>query len=81
MWFRSSSVDLRVSDITEISKKIKSYCYQDLYQKPSEVTLYRPVEKGGLGLYHVASRAKANLISTFIQTACGKIFQQSLFEM
>ena len=79
VWFRSSSVDLRVRDITEISKKIKSYCYQDLYQKPCEVTLYRPVEKGGLGLYHVASRAKANLISTFIQTACGKIFQQSLF--
>ena len=79
VWFRSASVDLRVSDITEISKKIKSYCYQDLYQKPSEVTLYRPVEKGGLGLYHVASRAKANLISTFIQTACGKAFKQSLF--
>ena len=39
VWFRSSSVDLRVRDITEISKKIKSYCYQDPYQKPNEDTL------------------------------------------
>ena len=79
VWFRTSSVDLRVGDITAITKKIKSYCYQDLYQKPSEVMLYRPVEKGGLGLHHVASKAKANLITTFLQTATGNTFQTSLY--
>ena len=41
--------------------------------------LYRPVEKGGLGLHHVASKAKANLITTFLQTATGKTFQTSLY--
>ena len=50
-----------------------------MYQKPSEVTLYRPVERGGLGLHHVASKAKANLISTFLQTATGKTYQASLY--
>ena len=79
VWFRTSSVDLRVGDITAITKKIKSYCYQDLYQKPSEVLLYRPAEQGGLGLHHVASKAKANLITTFLQTATSKTFQQSLY--
>ena len=58
LWFKTGSVDLRVCDETAITKKIKSYCYQDLFQKPSEVLLYRPVEKGGLGLFHVASKAK-----------------------
>ena len=43
VWFRSASVDLRVSDITEISKKIKSYCYQDLYHKSH----YRDMLKKG----------------------------------
>ena len=79
VWFRTSSVDLRAGDITAITSKIKSYCYQDLYQKPSEVLLFRRVEEGGLGLHHIQSKAMANLISTFLQTACSKRFQQSLF--
>ena len=33
VWFRAGSVDLRACDITTITNKIKSYCYQDLYQK------------------------------------------------
>ena len=72
-------MDLRVGDISAISSKIKSYIYQDLYQKPSEVLLYRRVEDGGLGLHHLQSKALANLISTFLQTACSKRFQQSLY--
>ena len=41
--------------------------------------LYREVEEGGLGLHHVQSKALANLISTFMQTACSKRFQKSVF--
>ena len=72
-------MDLRAGDISAITSKIKSYCYQDLYQKPSEVLLYRDVEEGGLGLHHLKSKAQANLISTFMQTARNKRFQGSLF--
>ena len=53
VWFRTGSVDLRMGDVTAITSKLKSYCYQDLYQKPSEVLLYRRVEEGGLGMHHV----------------------------
>ena len=79
IWFKTGSVDLRVSDGTAISSKLKSYVYQDLLQKPSEVMLYRRVEEGGLGLHHVQSKALAHLISTFIQTAANKRFRRSLF--
>ena len=79
VWFRTGSVDMRAGDITAITSKIKSYCYQNLYQKPSEVLLYRGVDEGGLGLHHLKSKALANLISTFIQTAKNTNFQSSLF--
>ena len=79
VWFRTSSVDMRAGDITAITSKIKSYCYQDLYQKPSEVLLYRGVDEGGLGLHHLKSKALANLISTFIQTAKTQIFKALSF--
>ena len=79
VWFRTSSVDMRAGDILAITSRLKSYCYQDLFQKPSEVLLYRGIEEGGLGLHHLQSKALANLISTFMQTACNKNFQNSLF--
>ena len=79
VWFRTGSVDLRMGDVTAITSKLKSYCYQDLYQKPSEVLLYRRVEEGGLGLHHIQSKAQAHLISTFIQTAASQRFRISLF--
>jgi hypothetical protein len=79
VWFKSSSVDLRALDITAINSKVKSYVYQDLFQKPSEVLLYRDVKDGGLGLHHLQSKSQAHLIATFLQTASGRRFQQSLF--
>ena len=79
VWFKAGSVDLRVGDVTAITSKVKSYCYQDLYQKPSEVLLYRRVEEGGLGLFHLQSKALAHLIAKFIQTAASPKYRQSLF--
>ena len=79
VWSRTGSIDLRVADGTAISSKLKSYCYQDLLQKPSEVLLYRRVEEGGLGLLHVQSKAQAHLIATFLQTAASSMYRGSLF--
>ena len=78
-WFRTHSVDLRVGDITAYSSACKSWLYQDMLEKPSELLLYRPVEEGGLGLHHVQSKAEASLISTFVQTAANPSFQNSLY--
>ena len=79
VWFRTGSVDLRVADVSAITTKLKSYCYQDLFQKPSEILLYRRVEEGGLGMFHVQSKSLAHLISTFMQTAASTRFRASLF--
>ena len=79
LWFRAGSVDLRMMDITAITSKVKSYCYQDLYQKPSEVLLYRRVDEGGLGLFHIQSKAQAHLVATFLQTAANSKYNLSLF--
>ena len=79
LWFRTCSVDLREGDISAITSKVKSYCYQDLLLKPSEVTLFRQVQDGGLGLQHVRCKALAHLISTFLLTAANRNYQQSLY--
>ena len=78
-WFRTHSVDLRVGDIRAIESLCKSYIYQDMLEKPSELVLFRKVEQGGLGLPNIKCKALACLISTFIETAVNPKFQQSLY--
>ena len=68
-----------MGDITAYSSACKSWLYQDMLEKPSELLLYRPVEEGGLGLHHVQSKAQVSLISTFLQTAANPGFQNSLY--
>ena len=77
VWFRTHSVDLRVSDVKAISSACKGWLYQDMLEKPSELLLHRPVEEGGLGLHHLQSIALASLINTFLQTSANPSFQQS----
>ena len=79
IWFRTHSVDLRVGDIRTIESLSKSYIYQDLLEKPSELVLYRRVEHGGLGLHSCKCKALASLISSFLQTAANPRFRQSLY--
>lgn len=50
-----------------------------MLEKPSELVLFRKVEQGGLGLHNTKYKALASLISTFLQTAANKNFQQSLY--
>ena len=79
VWFRTHSVDLRVADINQITSSCKSYIFQDMLEKPSELVLFRKVDDGGLGLHSVKCKALASLITTFIQTAASSRFQQSLY--
>ena len=78
VWFRASSVLPRKGDIQDMTSKCKSWCYQDMLLKPSEVSLYREVRQGGLGLLHIESRCMAKLITVFIQTAANPRFMESL---
>ena len=41
------SVDMRAGDITTLASLCKSYMYQDMLEKPSELVLYMKVEDGG----------------------------------
>ena len=68
-----------MSDITFIHTKCRSYLFQDLLQKPSELVMFRPVDEGGLGLQHVKCKALAHLISVFLQTAANPQYISSQF--
>ena len=71
--------DLRVTDITSITSKVKSWLYQDQLEKPEEMILYRPILMGGLGLHHVKIKAMSSLIRTFMETAVHPSFLHSLY--
>ena len=78
VWFKCHTVDLRVSDITCISSKIKSWLFQDQLEKPEEMVLHRPIQMGGLGLHNVKMKALASLIKTFMETAVNPAFNHNL---
>ena len=69
VWFKCSSVNLRVQDITTINRSVKSWLYQDCLEKPCELVLYRQSKDGGLGLLNVDMRSLAYLIRSFLETA------------
>ena len=78
VWFRCSSVDLRVGDISAINSSVKSWLYGDMFEKPSEIVMCRPTTQGGLGVQSVKHRAQAALIRTFMETAAHPQFRHSL---
>ena len=59
------------------SKTAKSFLYADLLEKPNRLALFREIEKGGLGLLCIQTRATAVLISTFLQTAVNPKFDRN----
>ena len=79
VWFKSHSVDLRVMDISKISKAVKSWLYADMLFKPEEMIMERPIKYGGLGILNVKYKAMAGLIRTFLETACNPKFRHSLY--
>ena len=79
IWFKCSVVNLRVQDLNFFSSQIKSWLYQDLLIKPSELVLFRSTDNGGLGLINVGIRSLALLIRTFLETSVNPLFRHSLF--
>ena len=79
VWFKCSSISLRVQDVTSINSHVKSWLYQDCYEKPGELVLHRQADQGGLGLFHVKMRSLALLIRSFMETAANPNFRKSLF--
>ena len=78
IWFKCHTVDLRVSDISTVTSKVKSWLFQDQLEKPQEFILYRPILRGGLGLHDVRTKALATLIKTFMETAANPSFTHNL---
>ena len=79
VWFRCHSVDLRVTDISSVTSKVKSWLFQDQLEKPEEMILHRPVNMGGLGLHSVKIKGLASLIRTFMETAANPSYHHNLF--
>ena len=50
VWFRASSIPLRVQDMKSITRVIKGW---RINRNISDQIVDRPVERDGLGLYHV----------------------------
>ena len=67
--YRCMSVDLQEGDCNSMTSSIKSWMYDGLPEKPEEISLYRQREKGGIGLHHLKSKARAILIKSFMETA------------
>ena len=74
--YRFNIIDPRVGDTNYFLSQSKKFIYADLLEAPEEKILYRDVSDGGLGLFHITSRAKAALIATFLQTAANPNFQR-----
>ena len=79
LMYRCNTIDLRIGDIKAFNKIAKSFLYADLLEKPDELTLYRPIESGGLGLINIQIRAKSSLISTFLETAINPKFKRNFY--
>ena len=77
LMYRCNTIDLRVADINAFNKTIKAFLYADMIESPGELTLHRDIEDGGLGMIHIQTRARAALMTTFLQTAIGKKFTRN----
>ena len=79
VWYRCSTVNLRVQDHIQMTSQIKSWLYPDLLIKPSELVFHRNTTDGGLGFMNVKIRALALLIRSFLETSINPKFRHILF--
>ena len=79
LWHKCTTTDLRVGDIMAINKQAESWLYADLLERPGELALYRHTSNGGLGLFNIQLRALANLINSFLETACNPKFRRNQY--
>ena len=81
VWFKCSSINLRVCDFTKITSNIKSWLLADQLEKPEEFILYLPRKLGGLGLFNVQFKALSLLIRTFLESAIIPKFKHSQYHV
>ena len=62
-----------------ITSTVKSWLYQDMLEKPQEMLIYKQVELGGLGVYHIKMRAMAMLIQTLLSQAISPCFSNNQY--
>ena len=79
VWFRCSSVNLRVCDLTKIASNVKSWLFADQLEKPEEAVLHRHRKLGGLGLTNVKFKALSLMIRSFLETSIIPNFQHSQY--
>ena len=79
VWYKSFAIDLRVSDITSINSKVKSWLYSDQFEKPEEMVMFRPTTMGGLGMHSTKQKALSMLIRCFLETASNPTYLNSLY--
>ena len=81
VWFKCSSVNLRVCDTNKISSSIKSWLYADQLEKPEEHVLARARKHWGLGLVHVHYKALSLLIRSFLETSLIPKFKHNQYHV
>ena len=81
LWHRYNTINLRIGDIKNINKQVKSWLYADLLEKPEKLALYRHPVDGGLGLHHTQCRALAVEIYSFLETACKPEFARNQYHL
>ena len=74
IWYKTNVMDLRASDISSITSKIKSWLYSDQFEKPEEIVVYRPNNMGGLNIHNIKYKAMAMLIRSFLETSINPKF-------
>ena len=79
LMYKCNTMDPRIGDLKIFNKMVKTFIHAELMEKPEELVLYRDIEEGGLGLIHIQNRAKAALISTFLQTAINPNFSRNFY--
>ena len=79
VWYRCSTINLRQSDINSITYSVKRWLYADMFLKPSEEVLYRPISQGGLGLTSTKHKSLASLLRTFLELSANPSYLPSLF--
>ena len=78
-WFKSATINIKLGDIEVMESKIKSWIYQDLFEKPQSEVLYHKTTQGGLGLADMKQKMTAHLLTTFLQTAINDEYKQNLY--
>ena len=79
LWFKCHTIDLRFEDVTNLTSRVKSWLFQDILEKPVETVLYRPIERGGLGLLNIQIKSKASLIRTFLETSVNPSYTHNIY--